>query len=265
MRRFDKVVEWGDFVNDQHKKEAVIQQKYYKCKDLIINFKDCISFIESKVAELNKTVRMCKDLVKRCHREIKSHESSKNIAKIKKLAEHQWTDAGAIQELSDNCLDMKNECWKLSKKWRFVDDLDQYTLDSNKKMEEYYQYLSSIDNMMNGFQMITDELQQMILGLEDKKFVETVGPFKIPEVRNMILDQCAEVDMGSVGQMAQLNTFWNEVVTSQDKYKEVIETDKEIMKDLFEPESDSDDSYDSGCEPRRLNVFIADDPDDEFA
>lgn len=266
MPRFDKVVNWGEFVNDQYEKEYDIQQKYYKCKDIIINFKDCISFIESKIAELNKTVRMCKDLVKRCHSEIKSHAPSKNIIKIKKTAEHQWTDAGAIQDLSDNCKDMKDECWKLSKQWRQVEDLDKYILDSNKKMEEYYQYLSSIDDMMSGYQTITDELQGMILGLEDKHLNETVGPFKLPEVTNMVLDECVKVDTGSVGQMAQLNRFWNDVVTSQDKYKKVIEEKKEFDKQVDElnlamSETSSDGS---DCSGRRYVVWSVDDLDDDI-
>lgn len=228
MRKFNRVLEWNEFVNNRHEKRYEINQRYYKCKDLIINFKDCISFIESKIAELNQTVRTCKDLVKRCHREIKNHESDKHMIKIKKTAEHQWIDANAIQEISDNCKEMKDECWKLSKQWRTVEDLDQYMIESNKKMEEYYQYLSSIDDMMTGYQTITDELQGIMLELENKHFDEVSGPFKIPEIRNIIMDQCVEVDAGSISQIAQLNKFWNNVVTSQEKYKEVIETEKQL-------------------------------------
>jgi len=269
MRKFNKVLEWNEFVDHQHEKEYEIQQRYYKCKDLIINFKDCISFIDSKIAELNHTVRMCKDLVKRCHREIKSHEPSKQIIKIKKTAEHQWVDAGAIQQISDNCKVMKDECWKLSKQWRTVDDLDQYMIESNKKMEEYYQYLSSIDDMMTGYQTITDELQQMIIGLEDKHYDESTGPFKIPEVRNMILDHCAEVDMVSIGQIAQLNKFWNDIVTNQEKYKDVIETQKQLDQinndcwDDFERDDKCMTSEEWGiCYPWESDPNWGCDPDD---
>lgn len=247
MQGFNKARGWGEFVNNQ-------QEKYYKCKDVIINFKDCIDFIESKVTELKQNARLCKGLVKRCHQEIKKHNGLKGVTKIKKIAEHQWADARAIEELSNKCIEIKNECWSMSKQWRTVDDVDQYVIDSSKKMEEYYEYLSSIDNMMEGFQTITDELQQMIIGLEDKTFVNNVGPFQIPEIRNIILDECAKVDMGSISQIAQLNKFWNENVTSQNKYQDIIETQKELDKINYENWSDSS----SDCSEQNNKCMTAD-------
>lgn len=215
-------------------------KKYYKCKKVIILFKDCISFIDNTIIKLKKTAKIYKTLVKRSHLEIKNHKIINNIRKIKKLANEHWKSACAILKLKNNCYDVRSECLKLYKQWRTIEDLNWYITYSIKKIEEYYQCLYMANNVVNGYDVSSTELLIMILELEEIKFIESAGPFKLPEIRNTILDICSEIDKGSIGQLAQLNHFWNKFVTCQSKYKDII--DLKIEMDQIDSEycSESD-------------------------